>query len=402
MSWTQDLQLPQRDQDPLPAALINRLLRGMKYHERLSSVMAAQAYRRGRGTLALLLPQRGEFTQSVIAGVLTAELLERRSYNQSVDGNLLVVTHAVTKQIRAIEALGMDDLKLAEIWTVASFSKYHPAIGEKPSITVSNPGWIVGESTLPSRIAVAVIDATHPRTLKVLPQLYEALKNVRLRVLLLPPDEAALHLLDADAMTWLWDPAAEHDVTLHFSTKSSVARVPNPRQLLLCDDDPQFDAALSAARGGLMQVMGMGLSQESAVAWGIYHRLRQLALPLPEYEQAARLSWPGLTLSEQLSQMRGAEFSKATQRAAWSDAVEALHMAYETLRRREEPAKFYALAQRLEHLLTQGSQLLTVVAATKQASAALSISDQSLLITGAKEFQTAVLLSLFSCRADAE
>lgn len=38
MSWTQDLRLPQRDQDPLPAALINRLLRGMKYHERLSNL----------------------------------------------------------------------------------------------------------------------------------------------------------------------------------------------------------------------------------------------------------------------------------------------------------------------------------------------------------------------------
>ena len=365
MTWIQDLHLPIRNQDPLPDALMRRLLRTLKYHERMSSVMAAQTYRRGYGTLALLLPRRGDFTQSVIVGILTAELVERTHCTGRLNGNLLVVTHAVVQQINAIEAFSMDGLKLSEVWNVASFSKYQPINAEKPSIVVSNPGWIASESAPPPRVAVAVVDATHPRTLRVLQNILKTLEDVQLRVVLLPPVEAALRLLGTKAMTWLWDPAAECDVSSHFSNTATVMPMPDLRRLLVCDDDPQFDEALLATRDGLVQMMGQSQPREIGTAWGLYHRMRQLALPLPEYEQAARHNWPGLTLREQLNQISGTEFLKATHRAAWLNALEGLSTAYELLRVRQEPAKFYALVQRLEHLLTQDDRPLTVVAPSR-------------------------------------
>jgi hypothetical protein len=106
-------------------------------------------------------------------------------------------------------------------------------------------------------------------------------------------------------------------------------------------------------------------------AWGAYHKLRQLSVPLVALEEERREAYQTLTIQERIQELedqppesRGAVGSYLD--ARWPRVISVLKALYETLLRRKEPAKFYTLASVVEEFIENRlpSDSLRIVAPT--------------------------------------
>ena len=92
-------------------------------------------------------------------------------------------------------------------------------------------------------------------------------------------------------------------------------------------------------------------------AWAVYHRLRQLAVPLILLEEERKTAYRTVTLKDRLTAIEEHEPTGAGQVGSYLDShwpriVRSLHATYDTLLRRKEPTKFYTLASAVEeHLI---------------------------------------------------
>jgi hypothetical protein len=237
--------------------------------ERASGVLAALAVAKGRhrgckGRLNLLVPNATqELGRYLIVSLLMADFVHRDGTRVPAEeacallrGDLLFVTQNIRRCVDLLKDLRLGSLRLTDYWRVEVLSAYSRPVDAQPRVFVANPGW---RGTLGSarRFGAVVIDVSHPRTARHLPELLEqpAVSATPLRVAVVPPwEEARLaSLLNGDrkaCVTWLWDPAAAAAVEGVLLGREVPFETPE-RTIWVCDDEA-VAAKLELAHGVLM------------------------------------------------------------------------------------------------------------------------------------------------------
>jgi hypothetical protein len=161
----------------------------------------------------------------------------------------------------------------------------------------------------------------------------------------------------------MWDPQAKCDAETVVEATDPTPHTTAERFLWICDSDDESAQALAAVYKWLCNaaraVEGRsypGLRQ----CWGVYNRLRQVAVPLGQLEEVAGRTWSGNLRRriDELSSISG--HGNVAWDTTWPQLVATLKAAYETLLRREETAKFWALASNLETFLMSSASLRVV------------------------------------------
>lgn len=293
-------------------------------------------------------------------------------------GDLLLVTHAVGSCLDQLHRLrlGQGDVLLHEIWPVDSFSRYQSVRGSKPRVFVANAGWVT-EGVPGRKIAAVVVDGMHPRTLSRAPTMLQRMEEIRIAVIVSPPlleRELAEFGYPEKARVWLWDPEAQRTVAECISKGVNVCPEITERLVWICDDQ-EVDEALAEVHDLL------GASQREArkdfpplwSAWSIYHRLRQLAVPLPQLEDSACEAWGAVPIRKRLALLKEEWPQEVAVEARWRGILEGLERVYDLLLKRQEPAKFWGVAERVEDRLNESDSPLRVVVPSEREVALLSI-----------------------------
>ncbi|MFZ5898175.1 MAG: hypothetical protein ACOYU7_03165 [Bacillota bacterium] len=136
-------------------------------------------------------------------------------------------------------------------------------------------------------------------------------------------------------------------------------------------------------------------------AWSLYHRLRQLAVPLAQLEETSYAAWGTLQLRKRLERLRQEWPSDVYLEARWPRLTEVLQDAYDFLLKSEEPPKFWGVAERVaEALRSPGLPCLRIVVPTKREGAILSLL-LSLLEEGWSEAQQQGWVEVVTAREEA-
>lgn len=347
-----------------------------KGFERVSAALAVRLALLARSkprTLILLVPAASDATARYIAaGLLVGDFAHKNGSGALgiaeggalINGDLLLVTQAVTPSKAALEELRLlARHSLGEFWDIAPLTRYSTTRYSKPRVYVANPGWTKGN--LPKRpFGAVVIDATHPRTMALLREvLAGSLSKVPIRIVVLPPvDKTFLRECEdlANASVWLWDPQAKADAETIVGNVALEPRLAT-RTLWICGEDEAGVAALAAVHARLSDTMQKckghpvpGLMQ----AWGIYHRLRQLTVPLAQLEQLNGQAWGG-NLKRRVEALATVDgHGNPLWDATWPALKAEVEKAYATFLAREEPAKFWVLASRVEAWLRERTEPL--------------------------------------------
>ncbi len=342
--------------------------------EKLSAVMAVRAAllaRTRRQTVCFLVPRPLDGTAQYLTAALLVgsfahehggELLPAGERMALLKGDVLLVTPAVHPARATLLSLPLGHHEsLGDVWNVEPLSRYIAGRTGKPRVFVANPGW-VDRATLSKRFSAAVIDASHPRTLGHLTSLLNGpLAEVPLRVVIAPVIERSV-LADCGypekASVWLWDAQAVVDAeAVMGNSLASLPEMPE-RTLWLCDEDAEANEALSKVYSTLATMMRHASGQPlpgGQQAWSIYHRLRQLTVPLVELEEASGSDWAG-NLKRRLDALHEVSApGNPAWEGHWPALRDALHGAYDALMKRQEPAKFWVLASRVEEWLADPS-----------------------------------------------
>ncbi|BEH22866.1 Uncharacterised protein [Burkholderia pseudomallei] len=293
-------------------------------------------------------------------------------------GDIVLVTQAVTQSKVDLEHLSIASQVLADIWEVAPLTRHAAPRTKKPRLYVTNPGWVV-ENTMARRFGAIIIDASHPRTLASIRRLLDAARGCTSNCFVVAPPLPRYMLAKCGypekAAVWLWDPQAIVDADRAAESPNRGALNNPPRELWVCDSDPEADNALSVAfdlmASASKQAEGRyypGLRQ----AWSILNRLRQLTAPLVQLEQVAAESWAG-GLRKRVEELKDvAGHGDPLWETTWPAIRESVEAAYRLFLKRNETPKFWALAARVSDLLADGPDQIRVVVP--------SASDRDLLV----------------------
>ncbi len=373
--------------------------------ERVSGVLCARMSVRsgvigGRKRLVIVVPGATQSLGRYLAvSLLLADLVHREGSRVAegergplVRGDLLLVTQRIRRCAELLRALRVRSLALSDCWQMEVLSKYsRPARGTKPRVYVANPGWKPPAGGLRG-FGCAIIDASHPRTAAHLEALLDhpTVRSARMQIVVVPPwEDRRLGLLrEAEGMEcgfWAWDPAAAATAARQFSTGDGSrleippGTEPPTRTIRVWEDGPVDEALLRTHEvlAGAVRIGGGGGAWVPALreGWSIYHRLRQLAVPLIQAEEERRLTYGTVTLRRRLALLEEERPSAAGRLGAYLDVswpvlIRSLKDAYDLLIRRSEPVKFWAAASVIEGHLerrARGSDagLLRVVAPTE-------------------------------------
>ena len=141
------------------------------------------------------------------------------------------------------------------------------------------------------------------------------------------------------------------------------------RFVWVCDSDVEAAEALAKLYDQLVAALraSAGIPYPGlSLCWSIYDRLRQLTVPLAQLEQAASDTWAGSLRErlEALNQING--HGNVGWETTWPGLVDAVKETYHTLLKREETAKFWAIASRLEKFVTSKNDRLRVVVTSRK------------------------------------
>lgn len=281
-----------------------------------------------------------------------------------VKGDVLVLTQHVTDTVQMLREVAVGQVQLADRWKIESFSKYSVPTGEEPRVYVANPGW-VRSTLLPQTFGALVVDASHPRTVAHLPTILSgSLRGVVTQAVIAPPlDERHTRELaqSGPLSVWLWDPAAQQGVEAALQGRDHAPTPEPPERVVRLCEDGELDAALETIHGLLSSAVRHGNGPPPRAlfeSWAIYHRMRQMALPVNEVEEARRRANRVLTLKQRLRSLQDDQEPKGSPyiEVRWGELLDNLHAAYELLQRRREPAKFWALASLISECLASGEE----------------------------------------------
>lgn len=348
--------------------------------EKVSGAIAVRAALRllaGEQSVLFAVPEATASTaRHIVASLLIGDHAHANAQGQVpqveerhlLRGDIVLVTQAVSNGKARLEELPIGRAQhLSDLWEVTTLSRYTAAKSAKPRVFLANPGWLV-KTMSGRRFGAVVIDASHPSTFAQLPQLMRAASGcTSLRIAVSPPpsDEvlagcgnpAKLHL-------WLWDAQARSDAETAVEERDPKPRANGNRHLWVCDSDTEATQALAevykwlttAARAAEGRAYP-GLRQ----CWGLYNRLRQVAVPLAQLEQVAATTWAG-NVRQRLAELDSVSgHGSVAWDTTWPQLVAALKAAYQTLLRRGETAKFWGIATNLQAFLLSSTPHLRIV-----------------------------------------
>ena len=321
----------------------------------------------------------------VAVSLLLADFVKRQEGGGPlIEGDLLLITQHIRNCVNLLRDIAVrhrsEKLAITKFWPIEVLSQYAPASNSKPRVFVTNPGW---SSILRDRqgFGSVVFDVSHPRTADHLEELLKqpSIESAPIQILVIPPWEndriAALSESSRPAdLIWAWDPAAVAALGELLVTKSiSLCTEPTERFIWLCDD-AEVEDHLVELHSLLVGAMKAGPGHVPAGvlgAWGTYHKLRQLSVPLVALEEERREAYQTLTIQERIQELddhppegRGAVGTYLE--ARWPRVISCFKALYDTLLRRKEPAKFYTLASVVDHFIKSRlpSDILRIVAPT--------------------------------------
>jgi hypothetical protein len=171
-----------------------------------------------------------------------------------------------------------------------------------------------------------------------------------------------------------WDPAALDALETAMGTACPAPHcAASERHVWVCDDGPA-DEILSELHQLLVGAMRAGNGRVPPAvleAWSMYHRLRQLAVPLVQLEEERSKAYRTVTLKDRIQSIEEHQPSASGSVGAylesrWPRIVRVLQSAYEHFLKQKEPAKFYTVAGAVEEYLsargTSGAGPLRIVA----------------------------------------
>lgn len=368
--WIDGLRKAAADSQQLPYAMLRRpILHTSIPYQRGTALLTHHLLCKASRPANLHLwipPDDSTSGRAAVASLLLTDFFNQHFGGCRLDGNLLFITHAVGDCVHDLGELALGDVKLSELWQIVSFSKYQQVDNSATQVIVSNPGWILKSGKVPDHVKAVVIDASHPRTLSRLQELEHAAQHVPLRLSFLPALAEAEPLSGSPHQTWLWSPAAQREMAEDLRQLCRGSAPDSHARFLVVNDDPDLDAALLEMRNQLIAVMKVA-PRHSSVArqpWGIYHRLRQLCVPLVQFEAAAKQAWGSNVLQDQVKALANQELPDAAMAGVWAALAKATEECYEIMRQREDPAKFFAVWERAEAALNHAGQPAFVVSAT--------------------------------------
>lgn len=388
--------------------------------EKVSAVIAVRLALSARAiprTLLLLIPKASDsIARYVAAGLLVGDFAHRSGGDRIgvgesgplLSGDLLFVTQSVTPSIAAFE-----DLKLAtryplgEMWEVTALSKYTKSRYTKPRVYIANPGWVTEH--LPKRpFGAVVIDATQPRTMNQLAAVLAGpLSKVPIRIVILPPVGRPF-LRDcgypADASVWFWDPQAQRDADVLIGAGICEEPPLRNRTVWVCGEDDAGAAILELVHSQLNEILKQAAGQPVPglmEAWGIYHKLRQMTVPLAQLEQLDGNAWSG-SLKRRVDALTTiAGHGNPVWDAGWRALVAVVTQAYEVFVKREEPAKFWVIAARIEEWLRASDAPAYRIVVAGQQEAILLWRLVESMVDGAKEARADGVIEITTVNEDA-
>jgi hypothetical protein len=330
--------------------------------------------------LVFLLPNATQSLGRFLAvSLLLADFVHRRGIGvarqeqgELIRGDLLLVTQHIGDCVKLLRSVaikyGSQELPLTNFWPIEVMSQYSPPANGIPRVFIANPGW---SSAIGERRAFGsvVLDVSHPRTADHLDKLLAqpSIAAAPVQIIIIPPCEK--NRLDAfqdptrhSCLAWAWDPAALDALEEVVGRGASVQKLPpSQRHLWVCEDE-EVDELLSELHSLLVGAMraGGGRVPSSVIeAWAVYHRLRQLAVPLVQLEEERRKTYRTVTLKARLesidqSQPTASAGLGSYLESRWPKIVQTLQAAYDLFLKRKEPTKFYTLASAVEEHLKAG------------------------------------------------
>ena len=271
----------------------------------MSSRAAIQSLTKPQRIIFMVPHPENELSWVIPSTLLILDLVRKQTPQALalLKGDLLLVTNASGTALTELQRVNLGGILLKEIWRVDSYSRYKRSVGSKPAVFVANVGW-VSEGIPDRHIGAVVINGMHPRTLNKAPGVLANIKDVPLSFVICPP------LLEHElkdlgypekAEVWLWDPVAQHRTSELLSVPSCVDLSIPERNIWICSD-PDIDGPLSEVHDLLAACQREAKKMFPPLwgAWSIYHRLRQLAVPLSQFEDSAYDAWGAVTIRKRL------------------------------------------------------------------------------------------------------
>jgi hypothetical protein len=374
--------------------------------ERASAVLAARLplhlARGERRRLVFMLPNATQSLGRFLAvSMLVADFVHRSGVGVSPDekgrlvsGDLLLVTQHIRECVNLLRNVSIryrsQSLSLSEIWPIEVLSQYSVPVGDKPRVFVANPGWIAAFEGTRS-FGTVVVDLSHPRTSDHLERILSQSQILQcpIQVFVTPPCELErINRLreggSVSVLAWPWDPAAIEALAdvLDVAPDAGSNGQSAGRTLWIAEDEA-INERLAEVHGLLVGAMKAGGGRVPAVlleSWSIYHRLRQLSVPLLRIEEQRQRSYRTLPITDRLRTIEEQGVKAVGALASYLDAhwprlVQLLWEVYDLLLAQQEPAKFYSLAGCLEEIISAGNLDkcgVRVVVPTKQEACVLT------------------------------
>lgn len=348
--------------------------------EKVSGAVAVRAALRllaGEQSLLFAVPEATASTaRHIVASLLIGDHAHANAQGQVpqveerhlLRGDIVLVTQAVSAGKARLENLPIGrGQHLADLWEVTTLSRYTAAKSSKPRVFLANPGWL--EKTMSGRrFGAVVIDASHPSTFAQLPQLMRAASGcTRLRVAVSPPpgeDVLAACGHPSKLQVWMWDSQAKSDAETAVEAQDPKPRASGDRHLWVCDSDAEASRTLAEVYKSLTaaaRAAGGNAYPGLRQCWGLYNRLRQVAVPLAQLEQVAATTWAG-NVRQRIAELDSVSgHGSIAWDTTWPQLIASLKVAYETLLRRKETAKFWGIATNLQAFLPSATPHLRIV-----------------------------------------
>lgn len=359
-------------------ALLRRIYpQGFDVYARLSGVLGRRAWEQRRRLILMDSARPSPLPQTLAVSLLVADFFHRETYHSPyLKGNLLIVTRQVGQLRESLREfrLGEAGDGLERFWEIRTLSRYQPP-GSRPAIYLANPGW-----SLEHQFAAVIVDATDPRALARL----ENLPFSHYLAVTPPLDEATLTRLDEPAV--LWDEAAKGWAAREFSRREHPDHPASslPYRWVEVIEDAELDKVLWAAYQELAEAQEMfGGFSPLWQAWGLFHQLRTLSVPLYRLE-SLRKDQGRPTLRDRLASLEPVVPPNPVQRLVWQRVLDRLSEVYEALRQRDLPPKFFALVEWLERRNAERRSCWVVAATRTEAtllqSLCVAVSPRQLFI----------------------
>ena len=358
---------------------------GNRAFERVSAAMVVRAALLARQSEQTLLFQVPEATAATARHIAAALLVGNHAHTHGVGelpadearplfkGDVLLVTAAVSACKAELDALPIGAYNhLHDYWEVVPLSKYTMPRMDKPRVFLANPGWMQ-TSAAGRRFGAVIVDASHPRSFERVEELTKAAIGCSpLRIVVTPPmSESELRACGYPdkSKLWIWDPESVRLAEGIVCDKELQPPELPERVVWVCDSDLEASEALSrlyrtlaAATKAAARQPYPGLAQ----CWSLYNRLRHLAVPLAQLEQVAATAWAG-SLRDRVDALQEVQgHGSVAWETTWPALRDAVASAYATFLKREETAKFWALAANVESFLASRAPRLRIVVPTQQ------------------------------------